>query len=63
MLNIEPDDGTPTPPIDEGQSGYVIQVGPRLYGDAENMFVTDDDAFAYASAHFADFSIRPVLKT
>jgi hypothetical protein len=63
LIHFEKDDGTPPP--DEGQLGFVIQIGPRLYGDATGMFENDDDGFAWAADHFPgkDFNIRPVLPT
>lgn len=55
LISFEKDDGSPPP--DEGEVGFVIQVGPRFYG----MFDTDDDAFAAATRRFKDFNVRPVL--
>jgi hypothetical protein len=63
ILNVERQQGdTPPTPPDEGEIGFVIQVGPRVYGGGEGLFGTDDDAHAAAIARgFADFNIKPVL--
>lgn len=61
ILNVEAaDPNSPAP--DEGEIGFVIQVGPRVYGGGDGLFTTDDDAHAAAIARgFGDFNIKPVL--
>lgn len=60
MINFVPDDGAPPP--DEGEVGFVIQVGPRIYSSDAGLFDTDDEAHAAAVRKgFVEFNIKPVL--
>jgi hypothetical protein len=66
ILSFEAQGDGPAPaPPDEGELGFVIQVGPRIYGTGTGLFTTDDEAFIAASHRFAasagGFNIRPVL--